>query len=189
MMLSGPLCAICIILPPYMPLKAFSLPPMHLGQQPKAGYRGPGRTHCGHDHPRAVPGLPTLPAAGVPEATFVLDGYIKIGGLYCCMVLSITPHLPRLGCHFMQVPTMWDRRVMISCVMFLPSKSESEFDTLNLHFQESERIQASAQSKEEMLRQLKDLVDYETREAADLQVREAYWVLLFMFCGDEFDLC
>ena len=36
--------------------------------------------------------------------------------------------------------------------------------------QESERIQASAQSKEEMLRMLKELVEYETREAADLQV-------------------
>jgi len=36
--------------------------------------------------------------------------------------------------------------------------------------QESERIQASAQSKEEMLRMLKELIEYETREAADLQV-------------------
>jgi hypothetical protein len=35
---------------------------------------------------------------------------------------------------------------------------------------ESERIQATAQSREEMLTQLRELVDYEIREAADLQV-------------------
>ena len=58
---------------------------------------------------------------------------------------------------------MFSSNVMGSVVLVPPQRSLQ---------QESERIQATAQSREEMLRQLRDLVDYEIREAADLQVRK-----------------
>ena len=64
----------------------------------------------------------------------------------------------------------------VFCLIFLTIKyvCKSERDLQFHPLQESERIQASAQSKEEMLRRLRDLVDFETREAADLQVGKTH---------------